>query len=206
MEKVDAGISKEWRRRMLFMLFMVSGISAWFLYDGYITWPAEDQRFDEYTEVKQGLVDAGKIDAEVEHDDSATLQLAWKHHAAAKGYKDDMPKERTDASIREQRVIGWVMMSGAAIFAAWIGWNHRLRITTEGDVVIGVSGQRVEIGSIVGMDRKKWDNKGIAYAIYEEGGKQKRLCLDEHKFKGCEAIILEAERRIEERKSAKAED
>ena len=187
---------------MLFMLFMVSGIAAWFLYDGYITWPAEDQRFDEYTEIKQGLVDAGKIDAEVEHDDSDALKLAWKRHAEANGYKIDLPKERTDAAIGEQLVIGWVMMSGAAVFGLWVLWNHRLRITTEGDTVIGVSGQRVEIDSIIGMDRKKWDNKGIAYAIYEEGGKQKRLCLDEHKFKGCEAVILEAERRIEARKNS----
>ncbi|MGB0259013.1 MAG: hypothetical protein ACPGES_10200, partial [Coraliomargarita sp.] len=121
------------------------------------------------------------------------------------GYKIDPPKERTDEAIREQRVIGWVMISGAAIFGLWVLWNHRLRITTEGDAVIGVSGERVEIDSIVGMDRKKWDNKGIAYAIYEVNGKQKRLCLDEHKFKGCEAIILEAERRIEEREGAKSE-
>ena len=55
------------------------------------------------------------------------------------------------------------------------------------------------------MDRKKWDNKGIAYAIYEIDGVQRRLCLDEHKFKGCEAIILEAERRIEARKAAQSE-
>ncbi|MGB0415101.1 MAG: hypothetical protein ACPGJU_11720 [Coraliomargarita sp.] len=205
MEKVDAGISKEWRRRMLFMLFMISGIAAWFLYDGYVMWPGEDQRFDEYSEIKQGLVDAGKIDAEVEHEDSDPLKIAWKRHAEANGYKIDPPKERTDEAIREQRVIGWVMISGAAIFGLWVLWNHRLRITTEGDAVIGVSGERVEIDSIVGMDRKKWDNKGIAYAIYEVNGKQKRLCLDEHKFKGCEAIILEAERRIEEREGAKSE-
>ena len=46
------------------------------------------------------------------------------------------------------------------------------------------------------MDRQKWASKGIAYAIYEEGGKRKRLTLDDHKFLGCEGIILEAEKRI----------
>ncbi|MET0261452.1 MAG: hypothetical protein ABW223_01045, partial [Rariglobus sp.] len=49
---------------------------------------------------------------------------------------------------------------------------------------------------IVEMDRHKWTNKGIAYAIYEVNGKRRRLCLDDHKFIGCEEIILEAERRI----------
>ena len=55
------------------------------------------------------------------------------------------------------------------------------------------------LDAITAIDRKKWKSKGIAYAIYTENGKEKRLCLDEHKFKGAEAIILEAERRIKAR-------
>ncbi|MGB0415398.1 MAG: hypothetical protein ACPGKS_00965 [Coraliomargarita sp.] len=200
--EVDARISKEWRRRMLFMLFMVSSIGAWFLSDGYYFWPNEQQRYLEYTEIKAALVEAGKIEAEVEHEDSATLQLAWKRHSEEQGYKGKTPKERDEAAIGEQRVIGWVMIIGSVVYAAWIAWNHTLRIRAEGETVIGASGQRVELDSIIGIDRKKWENKGIAYAIYEVDGKRKRLCLDDHKFAGTEAIILEAERRIEARKAS----
>ena len=115
-----------------------------------------------------------------------------------------MPKERTDASIREQRMIGWVMMTGSVFFGLWVLWNHRLCVRAEGEVVIGTSGQRVELDSIVKIDRKQWAKKGIAFAIYEVGGKQKRLTLDDHKFSGCEAIILEAERRIKQRSEQEA--
>jgi len=52
------------------------------------------------------------------------------------------------------------------------------------------------------MDRRKWVSKGIAYALYEENGKKRRLCLDDHKFAGCEAIIKEAESRIAARTAA----
>ena len=90
-------------------------------------------------------------------------------------------------------------MSGSALFGLWVLWNHQLRIETEGDVVIGTGGQRVELDSIVKIDRSKWESKGIAYAIYEDSGKQQRLCLDGHKFAGCEVIIVEAERRIQVR-------
>ena len=62
------------------------------------------------------------------------------------------------------------------------------------------------LDSIVDMDRRKWADKGIAYAIYEENGKRKRLTLDDHKFIGCEAIILEAEKRIAARAGATAPD
>ena len=44
--EVNARISTEWRKRMLFMFFMIFGIAAWFLSDGYYFWPNEDKRFD----------------------------------------------------------------------------------------------------------------------------------------------------------------
>jgi hypothetical protein len=193
--EVNARISTEWRKRMLFMFFMIFGIAAWFLSDGYYFWPNEDKRFDEYTEILDGLVEAGKAaDAE-----SSSVQIAWQRHAREQGYKSKVPKERTDSAIGEQRVIGWVMMGGSLVFLAWIGWNHTRSVRAEGEIVIGASGERVELDSIVATDRKKWKNKGIAYAIYEVAGKQKRLCLDDHKFAGCEAILLEAEKRIKAR-------
>lgn len=205
MEKVDAHISKEWRRRMLFMLFMVSTIAAWFLYDGYVVWPAEAGRHAEFIEIEEAMVASGKIEEVVKKAHGAEvneyLRIAWERHAKEAGYKRDIPKERTDASIREQRMIGWVMMTGSAIFGFWVLWNHKLSVRTEGDVVIGTAGQRVELDSIVAIDRKKWEKKGIAYAIYEVDGKQKRLCLDDHKFAGCEVIILEADKRIAARES-----
>ena len=193
--EVNARISTEWRKRMLFMFFMIFGIAAWFLSDGYYFWPNEDKRFDEYTEILGGLVEAGKA----EDAESSSVQIAWQRHAREQGYKSKVPKERTDSAIGEQRVIGWVMMGGSLVFLAWIGWNHTRSVRAEGEIVIGASGERVELYSIVATDRKKWKNKGIAYAIYEVAGKQKRLCLDDHKFAGCEAILLEAEKRIKAR-------
>jgi len=193
--EVNARISTEWRKRMLFMFFMIFGIAAWFLSDGYYFWPNEDKRFDEYTEILGGLVEAGKA----EDAESSSVQIAWQRHAREQGYKSKVPKERTDSAIGEQRVIGWVMMGGSLVFLAWIGWNHTRSVRAEGEIVIGASGERVELDSIVATDRKKWKNKGIAYAIYEVAGKQKRLCLDDHKFAGSEAILLEAEKRIKAR-------
>ena len=190
-----ARISTEWRRRMLFMLFMISGIAAWFLYDGYILWPDEAQRHAEYLEIKDMLIDTGgAVDGK-----STSVRLAWERHARVKDYRSKIPKERTDDDIKEQRVVGWIMTVGALLYGAWIAWNHTRQVRVEGEIVIGASGQRVELDSITAIDRKKWKNKGIAHGIYEEDGKQRRLCLDEHKFKGCEAIIIEADKRIKAR-------
>lgn len=193
--EVHARISKEWRKRMLFMFFMIFGIAAWFHSDGYYFWPNEAQRHAEYLQIKEALIEAGKA----EDEDSSSVQIAWQRHAREAGYKSKVPKERDDSAIREQRVIGWVMMTGSLVFLAWIAWNHTRSVRAEGETIIGASGQRVAFNSIVATDRKKWKNKGIAYALYEVNGKTKRLCLDDHKFAGCEAILLEAERRIKAR-------
>ena len=190
-----ARVSKKWRQRMLCMFFLIFGIAAWFLYDGYILWPDEARRHAEYLEIKDTLIEAGDaVDKK-----STSVRLAWERHAREMGYRRNIPKERMDGDIREQRVIGWAMMIVALLHGVWIAWNHTRQISAEGDIVIGASGERVDIDSITAIDRKKWKNKGIAYGIYGEGGKQRRLCLDEHKFKGCEAIIIEVDRRIKER-------
>jgi hypothetical protein len=193
--EVVACISKEWRRRMLFMFFMIFGIAAWFLYDGYILWPDEAQRHVEYLEIKDTLIEAG----DAVNEESTSVRLAWERHAREMDYGRNIPKERTGGDIKEQRVIGWAIMIVALLHGVWIAWNHTRQVRAEGDIVIGPSGQRVELDTITAIDRKKWKDKSIAYGIYEVGGKPRRLCLDEHKFKGCEAIILEADRRIKAR-------
>ena len=193
--EVVARISREWCRRMLFMFFMIFGIAAWFLYDGYILWPDEAQRHTEYLEIKDALIEAG----DAVDEKSTSVRLAWERHARELDYRRNIPKERTEGDIRDQRVIGWTMMVGALLYGAWIAWNHTRQVRAEGEIVIGASGERVGLDSIIAIDRKKWKDKGIAYGIYKKGGKQRRLCLDEHKFKGCEAIIIEAEKRIKAR-------
>ena len=193
--EVVAHISREWRRRMLFMFFMIFGIAAWFLYDGYILWPDEAQRHTEYLEIKDALIEAG----DAVDEKSTSVRLAWERHARELNYRRNIPKERTEGDIREQRVIGLIMMVGALLHGTWVAWNHTRQVRAEGEIVIGASGERVELDAIIAIDRKKWKDKGIAYGIYKERGKQRRLCLDEHKFKGCEAIIIEAEKRIKAR-------
>ena len=190
-----ARVSKEWRWRMLLMVFMISGFAAWFLYDGYILWPDEAKRHVEYTEIRDGLIEAG----DAVDEDSTSVRLAWERHAREMDYRRNIPTERADGDIKEQRVIGWIMVAVASVYGVWIAWNQTRQIRTEGETVIGASGERVDIDSIIAIDRKKWKDKSIAYGIYEKGGKRRRLCLDAHKFKGCEAIIIEADKRIKAR-------
>ena len=191
--QVHARISKEWRRRMIFLFLMIFGSGLWFLSDGYIMWPKEAKRFEEiYKPMAERLISEGKA----KDPKDPILKREWERYAEQHDLPAKVPKERTPGDLAGQRVTGWVMFVGAGIFAAWVAWNHKRSVRAEGDLITGASGEQVHLDSIVDMDRRKWASKGIAYAIYEEGGKRKRLTLDDHKFLGCEAIILEAEKRI----------
>ena len=157
---VNARISFEWRRRMLILFLMFFGMAAWFLLDGYVNWPAEAERYEAFAEIRDELVEAG----EAEDGESPTVLLAWKRYAEKEGLSSKVPKERTESAIREQRVIGWVLMVFAVGFGIWVLWNHRFSVRAEGETIIGASGQRVPLDS----DRRDGPEK-----MEEEGD---RLC------------------------------
>lgn len=189
---VHARISKEWRRRMILMALMINGSGLWFLYDGCLAWPAETKRYEKLVEITVGYVPEGK---KLDDKDPAVIR-AWEQYASQNDLPAKVPKNRTSGDIATQRIIGGVFMLAGVAFVGWVLLQHRKSVRADDDLVTGADGEQVRLDSIVDMDRRKWASKGIAYAIYEQDGKRRRLCLDDHKFIGCEEIILEAERRI----------
>jgi len=186
---------------MIFMAIMINGMALWFCYDGFVAWPAEAKRHAQLEVITAELVPADK---EIDPKDPAVIR-AWETYAAANNLKPKVPKKRTDSDIGGQRKIGGVILTIGFGFIGWVLLQHRRSVRADGDLITGPSGEQVHLDSIIDMDRRKWASKGIAYAIYEVDGRSRRLCLDDHKFIGCEAIILEAERRIVVREAAAAE-
>jgi hypothetical protein len=189
---VHARISKEWRRRMIMMALMLNGSALWFCYDGYIAWPAEEARHQQLLTLTAGTL----APDEKPDDKNPEVVRAWTDYAAKNDLPAKLPKHRSPGDLSGQRIIGNIFLAIGLSFVGWVLLQHRKSVRAEGDLITGANGETVHLDSIVEMDRRKWANKGIAYAIYEKDGKRRRLCLDDHKFIGCEAIILEADRRI----------
>ena len=195
---IHARISKEWRQRMIFMALMLNGSGLWFCYDGFIAWPAQEQRYQQLVTLTAGTL----ADGEKPTDKNPDVVRAWATYAAANKLPEKTPKHRSPGDLSGQRTIGGIFMLIGLTFIGWVVLQHRRSVRADGDIVTGASGEKVHLDSIIDMDRRKWATKGIAYAIYEVNGKQRRLCLDDHKFIGCEAIIKEAESRIAARAAA----
>ena len=110
-----------------------------------------------------------------------------------------MPKHRSAGDLSGQRGIARFGALIGLIFTVWFWLQHRKSARADGEIITGAGGEKVEFDSIIDTDRRKWETKGIPYAIYEKDGKKRRLCLNDHKFIGAEEILIEAERRIKAR-------
>ncbi len=186
---------------MIFMGMMIWGSALWFAYDGYIAWPAEEARYQTLVTLTADIVEEGdKLT-----DKNPDVKQAWERYAAENDLKPKVPKHRSEGDLAGQRGIFMGFAVIGLIFTAWVVLQHRKSVRADGEIITGPNGETVNFDQITETDRRKWNTKGIAYAIYEEGGKKRRVCLDDHKFLGAEAILLEAERRIKERTVASSE-
>jgi hypothetical protein len=183
---------------MVLMNLMLLGSALWFFYDGYIAWPAEAERYQTFTRLADELIAEEKA---VGPKDPAVTR-AWERYAEKNDLKTKVPKDRTPSDLAGQRIIGQVFFAGWLIFTIWVLLQHRLSVRAEGEIVTGTDGRQVHLDAILEIDRRKWNSKGIAYAIYDDAGKRRWLTLDDHKSIGCEAIILEADKRIAARAAA----
>jgi hypothetical protein len=177
---------------MMFMGAMIWGTALWFAYDGYIAWPAEEERYQQLVVLTADIVPEGQKPKEK----NPEVKRAWEGYAAEHDLKSKVPKNRTDGALAFQRRTAGIACGLGILFTFWVVLQHRKSVRAEGEVIIGAEGQRITFDEIIEVDRSKWEKKFIAYAIYERDGKRRRLCLDDHKFVGAETIILEAEKRL----------
>lgn len=189
---VIAQLTKEWKRRWLILTAFFCAGALWFFYDGFIGYPKVAERYKVYEQVARDAIDRG--DAEDMEDPA--LQLIWEKYAIEQGWKIDKPKNHDEDDFQEQKNfgIGLLVISGGLL--VWFVLSHRQRVTFDGTTITAPNGTQVKADQIIDLDKKKWENKGIVYAVYEEGGKRKKLVLDDYKFGGTVEIIDELERRL----------
>ncbi len=192
---VDARISKEWLKRMGLLLLILVGGGAWFFYDGYIGYPKAAERHAEFMRMVDEMKEAGKARSA----DDESVRLAWAERARSNGWKVEKPKEITDAQIREQKVIGSLLIAGALVLLGWVVLSMRQSVKCDGETVTGPDGKSIHLDEFHALDKRKWKNKGIVYALYSVAGKERRLTLDDYKFAGAVEVIEEIERRLNAR-------
>jgi hypothetical protein len=177
---LETNLSKTWKKRQGFIALFLVAVSLWFFYDGAIHYPKLNVRYDRFKELEREGRDR-----------------EWPEIAAQNGWPRKVPEKRhTDVDLAGQFTFGGICLAGGLAAAAWFFLSARQRLFADEESIHSIDGRVVRFDQITAIDRRKWESKGIAYAIYSDGGTSKRLTLDDYKFEGAEAIIARAEARL----------
>ncbi|MFA7002725.1 MAG: hypothetical protein WC429_01695 [Verrucomicrobiia bacterium] len=181
-------ISREWRNRMLMQTAFCVGFGLWFFYDGSITYPKHNERIAQYQ-------------AAAAHGETAK----WSAFAAKNGWPgQDHPAPYSSAELKTQFVLGTISIALGTVTLAWLFVGRRQKMSSDGQTVCGVRGERVPLEAFVSLDKRKWERKSIAYALYEQDGQRQCLTIDDYKFVGAEDILKQIEEQIAKKKAQPA--
>ena len=111
--------------------------------------------------------------------DSASRSREWSTYGAntgRKGWGAKEPKYHSSSEISGQYAFAYALFGIAAAMVVWTLINSRRQLSGDADSITSETGTRVPFDAVFRVDKRKWDNKGLAYVHYkDEGGSDKRL-------------------------------
>lgn len=178
----EAKVSRIWKQQKLFMAIFVLCFSAWFAYDGFYGYPAENKRFDAHAQYEK----EGRLSE-------------WPAYAKSQGWKAEAPHKRhKDGDIVVQFVFaGIIGVAGIFFLLYWATRRGRI-LRTDEEAVYTPSGKRVPFSAVTGIGKKNWESKGIAKVRYEIEGQKGEFEVDDYMFdtEPSRQILTEIESRL----------
>lgn len=162
----EARVTPIWKKQKLFLALFFYGVSVLFFHDGIRGYPASNERWKVYEKFKK--------EDQLEN---------WTVYASEHGWSDTPPHKFYESSdIAGQYFFGGLgLLVGSVGLVFWLMQKGRL-IRTDEQAVYTPDGVRVPFEEITGMDRRKWEAKGLATVHYRAGKKTGSFILDDYKF------------------------
>ncbi len=191
-------------RRMGMMALMLAAFGLYFIYDGKVGYPKvngiadkktwfEDVVLKSFDEAKA----AGKLDAWVADAKAKGWPIGresepprWVSYAAKNGWPEK-PHRYTDKEIADQFWWGGgTLLVGLAVGLV-ILLNKNKVLRGEVDHLITPDGKKVFYADAYRVDKRLWDNKGLAYVWHRPapGGKETRAVIDDLKYAGADKVL-----------------
>lgn len=143
-------------------------MGAYFLYDGFVAYPANQQLYQRYDKLMK------------EH--PTDYQQRWYTITKEEGLSDKAPEVTTDTDIFTQKLIGFILVPFGLYILLRFLLNLRRWIEMDEEGLRDQSGRHIKWDDIKELDKTRWETKGIAVVNYEAGGRAGRLVLDDWKF------------------------
>ena len=194
-QKLRADVDRKFIRRFLIISLGCFAFMLWGLYDGLYTSPTELDRAVAYK----------KLQAKMESGDLTEGQRseAWEAMCKENGWTTSKPKSPEVA--QNYVYFQWFVFGIGLVLGLLFLWHYmRLLnawVEADDDVVSTSWGQSFKFDDITGINKAKWQNKGIAKVAYEgEDGKNGMMVFDDFKFhrETMGQILRRAERDLED--------
>lgn len=185
-----APIRKGYSIRILIIAVALIGGGLWFLYDGLVGYPRQQEIYEAYQQIRE------------DHDD---WRVRWAEVAAERGWPvtDETPQGYSDTEILVQRIFAAVLLPlGALVAVSYLRLLRRWISSDEAGLRTSW-GARVPWEAIQSLDKQRWQRKGIAVVRYEDAGTPRRITLDDWKYDtaAIERIVSEVEAELARREA-----
>jgi hypothetical protein len=199
---IECVITPWYHKRMAMMGGLLLVFALWFFKDGKWTWPEERRQAevmtdhrrlrDDYDKAKtEGRLAAWTADAKAHGYplDNEGMLMKWASYAAEKSWPED-PKLRTPTEIEQQFYYAGGAGIGALIVAGLWLTQRRRKLVGNDDHFISPEGAVVRFAEVFRVDKRKWDDKGLAYVSYRAGSTEKTAVIDDLKFDGAVHVLV----------------
>jgi hypothetical protein len=208
-ETITCRVTTWYYRRMGLLAAMFLGMGLYFFYDGKVGYVKENEVYAKKQwferEVIEGPEGYEAATKQGEEFTQAWVQMArekgwivsaslkeprWADYAASHGWAED-PEYHSPEKIREQFYYAAAMLLGAAVAGVLVLLNHNKILTGHPDHMVMPNGVSVRYADATCVDKRKWDNKGLAYVHYREteGAHSRRVTVDDLMYGGAGRVL-----------------
>jgi hypothetical protein len=160
---IVARAGRYYRNTRYLMFIMLVGMGGWFLYDGFVKYPRENELVKE---LQRRQLEAERVN------DQATLDEVrpkLKEHTF-----------HTDTSLLTQRLLGFALPPLGVALLIWALYNSRGEYRMSGTKLSVPGHPTIDLAEIKTVNNSLWDRKGIAYVAYETAqGQSGEIRLDD---------------------------
>ncbi len=154
-QPIVATYGRYYRNARYIMVLAVFVMAGWFGYDGWVRYPAKNERFAAVT------AEIAKLSGATSETDKARLAELDKE-------RKKIGDEISEGDIRLQKRIAVVLPLVGLGYAAFVVYRSRGKVRLENDTLHSPGHPPVRIDQISALDGKLWRKKGIAYASYKD--------------------------------------
>ncbi|MCH2182591.1 MAG: hypothetical protein MK108_11350 [Mariniblastus sp.] len=177
--KIRADSNNGFLQRFLLIAIVCMGFGLYCLYDGFIGYPKKLKISEAYDQFHPVTAE------EVSTDQAVQAEAEWESFAQSQGWSIEKPKKRP-AAIRSDIIWQYIMAGVAFLVGLPVLYNYLTSknawIESDGRQVTTSWGQVVDFDQVQGIDKKRWEKKGIAKVSYLGRQGEGTLVIDDFKF------------------------